>query len=77
MPRVNTATSATQDKGEGLHPGLEVVGRHVLMGMAGQVQADHRHHRAGDHRRHEALNPAGADMDAPPAPTAGTPRRRR
>ena len=27
-----------------------------------QVQADCHHHRAGHHRRHQALDPAGADL---------------
>ncbi|MDG5974180.1 outer membrane receptor protein [Hydrogenophaga taeniospiralis CCUG 15921] len=49
------------DEGHALHPGVEARGRHVLDRDAGQVQADHRHHRAGDHRRHQAFDPARAD----------------
>ena len=59
MPRVSTATSPTQTKVTACIQAVEAGGRHVLDGDAGQVQADHRHHRTGDHGG-MALDPAGA-----------------
>jgi hypothetical protein len=51
---------ADADEGQGLHPGVERGRRHVLDRDAGQVQADYRDHGTGDHRRHQALDPARA-----------------
>ena len=34
----------------------------TLRTAIGAVQADSHHHRAGHHRRHQALDPAGADL---------------
>ena len=48
------------DEGDGLHPAVKVAGGHVLDRYAGQVQPDNGHDGAGNHRRHQFFDPAGA-----------------
>ena len=47
------------DKSHHLHPGIKITCRHGFDRNTGQAQTNYRHHRAGDHRRHEAFDPAG------------------
>ncbi|SLY35450.1 Uncharacterised protein [Klebsiella quasivariicola] len=53
---------ADAEHGQHRHPAVEGAGGDAAHGNRRQVQADSHHHRAGHHRRHQALDPAGADL---------------
>ena len=58
VPRPNTATSATHEHGDERHPRVERRARCALHGDRREVEPDDRDDRAGDHGRHQPLDPS-------------------